>query len=328
MKKNIDFKLTKLTNTKGYSVKIKKFKTKLKNVKLDSDSILSTQVSLNKKYRHNSTFTENILSKIKKSVTKNNNIHNYKNRNYKNTLSFPIKFIKVKKINLNDQNNSYDAKPFSSHYQKISYSTNKKGKQKERNSALRKNKNIINFFNSKDFYNLRINYIKHKKTKKSEKKNNISLNKNQDKNKVNKSLFLKSFNKGYIHINSFGINKNINKNLKMNHRNNYFEKNRKEYEHCDHISSETFENNNLVIRKHKKNNTENICKIFEEIEKKIESLNKIKTKENINNNRLILNRIKANKNRDLIHNKITTEILTKSFKIKSNNDFHNSYMQK
>jgi hypothetical protein len=29
MKKNIDFKLTKLTNTKGYSVKIKKFKTKL-----------------------------------------------------------------------------------------------------------------------------------------------------------------------------------------------------------------------------------------------------------------------------------------------------------
>ena len=83
-----------------------------------------------------------------------------------------------------------------------------------------------------------------------------------------------------------------------------------------------------MIRKHKKNNTENICKIFEEIEKKIENINKIKTKENINNNRLILNRIKANKNRDLIHNKITTEILTKSFKIKSNNDFHNSYMQK
>ena len=327
-KKNIYSKFIKSTKTKGYSVKTKKFKTKFKKVRLDSDSILSTQVSINKKFRHNSTCIENILSLIKKSVKKNKEIKNYNNRNYKNILSFPVKFIKAQKINLSEKNNSYEIKPFSSYYQKISYSTNKKGKQKERNSALRKNKNIINFFNSKDFYNLRINYIKHKKTKKSEKKNNISLNKNQDKNKVNKSLFLKSFNKGYIHINSFGINKNINKNLKMNHRNNYFEKNRKEYEHCDHISSETFENNNLVIRKHKKNNTENICKIFEEIEKKIESLNKIKTKENIDNNRLILNRIKTNKNRDLIHNKITTEILTKSFKIKSNNDFHNSYMQK
>ena len=328
MKKNIDFKLTKLTNTKGYSVKIKKFKTKLKNVKLDSDSILSTQVSLNKKYRHNSTFTENILSKIKKSVTKNNNIHDYKNRNYKNTLSFPIKFIKVKKINLNDQNNSYNAKPFSSHYQKISYSTNKSGKQKERNSTLRKNKNIVNFFNSKDFYNLRINYIKKKKTKQYEKKINISSNKNQDKYKENKSSFLKSFNKGYIHINNFGNNKNINQNLKMNHRNNYFQKNRKEYENYYHISSETFENNNFLFSRHKKNNTTNICKIFEEIEKKIEGLNKIKIKDKTHNNKLILNRIKANQNRNLFHKKISTEILTKSFKIKFNNEFNNSHIQK
>ena len=120
----------------------------------------------------------------------------------------------------------------------------------------------------------------------------------------------------------------MNQNLKMNHRNNYFQKNRKEYENYYHISSETFENNNFLFSRHKKNNTTNICKIFEEIEKKIEGLNKIKIKDKTHNNKLILNRIKANQNRNLFHKKISTEILTKSFKIKFNNEFNNSHIQK
>ena len=160
---------------------------------MESDSILSTQVSLNKKYRHYSTCTENILTQIKKSLIKNNNnIYNIHKKSYKNTLSFSkqyVNYIRTKNFDFQDKINSYGVKPFSQHYQKICNTTTHK--RQENNSSLRKNRIIFNFFDSKDFYNLRINSIKKKKSKNSENNKNISVNQNKDKN--NKTISLLTF---------------------------------------------------------------------------------------------------------------------------------------
>ena len=325
MKKNINFKLFKSIDNFGYSIeqiKSKKEKYLTKKVKLDSDSILSTQVSINKKYRHNSTCTENILSQIRNSVMKKNYTTNNNKKN-KNTMNFSrqyTNYLRTKQLNLNAKINSYAVKPFSPHFQKISNISIKNGKQKENNSTLIKNKIIFNFFDSKDFYNLRINPIKHKKSKYYEEKKSNSTIKNKDKNNKSTSLFLKSFNKGYIHLNGLEINKFKHKNLKLNYRNNNCGNNRKDNCFYGHISCDKIENNNNISNKtHKKNKTTNICKILEEIGKKIEQRNKIKYKENTQNKRHILNLLKANKNRNFIQYKISSETLTKSLKIKIDN---------
>ena len=127
-------------------------------------------------------------------MKKNNNIFNKNKKSSKNTLSFSKQYIncaRTKNFDFQDRINSYGVKPFTQHYQKICNSTSHK--QDDKNLSIRKNRIIFNFFDSKDFYNLRINSIKKKKSKNSENKKNISVNQNKDKNNKTISL-LKSFN--------------------------------------------------------------------------------------------------------------------------------------
>ena len=340
MKNNIHFKLMKSINTLVHSndeqksqIKYKKEKEteKLfnKNIKLDSDSILSTQVSLKKKFRHNSTCTEDILSKVKNSLLKKK-LNKFNKNNNTNILSFSkqyTNFVRNRQLELNENINSYSIKPFSPYFHKISTYTNKNAKSKEKNSTLKKNKKIFNFFDSKDFYNLRIKSIKNKKIKNSGTNKNISLIRSNDTSKVNKSvsLNLKSFNKGFFNIKNSEINTNKNKNLKMCYRNKHFETIRKDKYFYDHISTDKFENNKYFITKHKKSNTTNNYKIMEEISKKIEKTSKLKIKVNAQNTKQLLNRLKNNKN--FIQYKISSKVLTKSLKIKNNNETNNNFIK-
>ena len=334
MKNNIHFNLMKSINTFSHSkdeqkskIKFKKDKEKLynKNIKLDSDSLLSTQISLKKKFRHNSTCTENILSQIANSLKKKNKLNNFNTNNYRNTTSFSnqyTNFMRNRKLSLNENINSYCVKPFSPYFHKISNYTNKHEKSKERNTTLKKNKNIVNFFDSKDFYNLRIKSIKNKKSKHSEINKNICLNKSNDISKGNKSvsLYLKSFNKGFTNIKNSEINTNKNKNLKMCYRNSHFETIKKDKFFYEHISTDKIENNKYFNTKHKKSNTTNNYKIMEEIAKNIERTSKLKIKVNTHNNKQLLNRLKNNINKNFIKYKISSKALTKSLTIKINHE--------
>ena len=323
LRKNINFKQMKIIETPGLSLAESKTKTKTKKektsnkLKLESDSILSTQVSLNKKYRHYSTCTENILTQIKKSLIKNNNnIYNIHKKSYKNTLSFSkqyVNYIRTKNFDFQDKINSYGVKPFTQHYQKICNTTTHK--REENNSSLRKNRIIFNFFDSKDFYNLRINSIKKKKSKNSENKKNISVNQNKDKNNKTISL-LKSFNKKIFHIKNFEIIKNKNNKERIISRFNHLEKIRKDNYFQKGISKDRIDNNNTLNKTHKKNNTTNIGKILEEIEKK--KLNKIKIT-NDKKNKSILKKLKNKNHRNINQYKISSKTLTKSLKIKIDN---------
>ena len=322
-KKNINYKLMKIIKTPGFSLAEEKSKTKKtkesNKLKLESDSILSTQVSLNKKYRHNSTFTENILTQIKKTLMKNNNnIYNIDKKCNKNTLSFSkqyVNYIRPKNFDFHDKINSYGVKPFTQHYQKIYNSTTHK--RQENNSSLRKNRIISNFFDSKDFYNLRINSIKNKKSKRLENKKNVSINQFKDKNNKTFSL-LKSFNKNIFHIKNFEI---INKNNKERiiNRCNRLEKIKNDNYFQKTISKEKIDNNNTFNKTHKKYNTTNIGKIIEDIEKKLHKTKNINDK----TNKYIFNKIKNKNNRNNNKYKISSKTLTKTLKIRIDNKPNN-----
>ena len=272
----------KIIKTPGFSLAEEKSKTKKtkesNKLKLESDSILSTQVSLNKKYRHNSTFTGNILLKIKNNINKKSCNNNLNKNKYKNTISFSKQntiFLSNKNCNLNEKIISYGVKPFSPNYYKISNSTQKN--KKERKNILKKNKIIFNFFKSKDFYNLRINAIDNKRSRESVKKKNISSNKYKDNNQTNKSisLFLKSFNKGLIHIKNYKIHKNNNNNSKINSKKRFG----KEKYFYEHISLDKTSNNYFLNKTQTKNNIDkNMDKFSEEIKKKTLELRRLKIK--------------------------------------------------
>ena len=74
--------------------------------------------------------------------------------------------------------------------------------------------------------------------------------------------------------------------------------------------------NNTLNKTHKKNNTTNIGKILEEIEKK--KINKIKIT-NDKKNKSILKKLKNKNHRNINQYKISSKTLTKSLKIKIDN---------
>ena len=288
--------------------------SKLNGSKIESDSLLSTQVSINKKFRHNSTLTEHIISKMKKnSIIKSNNIYKFSN---KNTLSFSNQYKNYYKINhfeykekLLDKINSYGIKSFTNHYKKISYFTNNNDKISEKKPFLIKNKKIFSFFESKEFHNLRISSNKKRKLK-----NKKYILKANDKINKSISILLKSFNKENINI-------DINNKTNINNQNNNFAPFIKDNHFKTH--SIYYKNENKIVSKktHKKNNTTNVGKIIEEFEKRIKKANKInKDIENNRNSKSVLNRLqKNNNNRNFIKYKISSKTLTKSFKIKNDN---------
>ena len=335
IKKNINYKLMRSIYKSGFSVEEQRSKTKTKknkylnnHIKIDSDSHLSTQVSLNKKYRHNSTYTENIIVKMKNSFLQKTKTSNLNQKNNKNVISFSkeyTNYLKKKNPNINNIISSYGVKSFSPYnqnkYSKYN-STKNNEKRDEGNSTLKKNKIISNFFESKDFCNLRINSIKNKKSKNSEVKKTISSNKYKDKNLVNKSisLFLKSFNKGHFHIRNNEINK-INKinnyNFKINSKNNHCENIKKDNYFYEYISPDNKENNNFLNKTHKKNiNSKSIYIVSEEIENKKGLINQMKIgKCKTKKNKHILNLLKNSKNRNFIQYKISSKVLGKSLKM-------------
>jgi hypothetical protein len=288
--------------------------SKFNRSKIESDSLLSTQVTINKKLRHNSTLTEHIISKMKKnSIIKSNNIYKFSN---KNTLSFSSQYKNYYKINhfeykekLLDKINSYGIKSFTNHYKKISYFTNNNDKISEKKPFLIKNKKIFSFFESKEFHNLRISSNKKRKLK-----NKKYILKANDKINKSISILLKSFNKENINI-------DINNKTNINNQNNNFAPFIKDNHFKTH--SIYYKNENKIVSKktHKKNNTTNVGKIIEEFEKRIKKTNKInKDIENNRNSKSVLNRLqKNNNNRNFIKYKISSKTLTKSFKIKNDN---------
>ena len=288
--------------------------SKLNGSKIESDSLLSTQVSINKKFRHNSTLTEHIISKMKKnSIIKSNNIYKFSN---KNTLSFSNQYKNYYKINnfeykekLLDKINSYGIKSFTNHYKKISYFTNNNDKISEKKPFLIKNKKIFSFFESKEFHNLRISSNKKRKLK-----NKKYILKANDKINKSISILLKSFNKENINI-------DINNKTNINNQNNNFAQFKKDNHFKTQVKYNKNENKIVSNKTHKKNNTTNVGKIIEEFEKRIKKANKInKDIENNRNSKSVLNRPKKNKNnRNFIKYKISSKTLTKSFKIKNDN---------
>lgn len=334
LKKNIKFSQLQLIDSVGYSFYGKKSKIKgkkeinSKGIKIESDSILSTQVTINKNRRHNSTCTEHILSHLKNSVTKKNK------KNSKNTLSFSKQYnnyLRSKNFDSKDNNiYSYGIKPFSPYYFKISNSTKHNDKQKERNLSLRKNRNIFNFFESSDFYNLKINSIKRKKSKVSETKKNISINQKKDKNKTHNSIdLLKSFNKKFFHIKNYKIIKNKINNSIINNKNNNSQKTQTDKYTKKHLLYDKAQNNKTMNKTHKKNNTTNIGKFIDEIKKRIDKTNQTKIKEETyQNNKSLLTRIKNSNNRNFVQYKISSKTLTKSLKIKFDNKSNNIFIKK
>ena len=291
--------------------------SKFNRSKIESDSLLSTQVTINKKLRHNSTLTEHIISKMKKnSIIKSNNAYKYNN---KNTLSFSNQYENYYKINhfeykekLLDKINSYGIKSFTNHYKKISYFTNNNDKISEKKPFLIKNKKIFSFFESKEFHNLRISSNNKRKLKNYQtKKYNL-----KDNDKINKSIsiLLKSFNKE-------SINNDINNKTNINNQNNNFAQFKKDNHFKTQVKYKKNENKIVSNKTHKKNNTTNVGKIIEEFEKRIKKANKInKDIENNRNSKSVLNRPKKNKNnRNFIKYKISSKTLTKSLKIKNDN---------
>ena len=281
IRKVSNYKLIKSIDALACSTVEQKSKTKTKKenncnriFKLESDSLLSTQVSVPKKYRHNSTCTRNILSLIKKSI----NCHKMNKNLHKNTLSFSKKNTsnyRTKQFDFKDRIKSYGMKPATQHFRKISNSIKDERKKQRRISKLKKNKIIFNFFNSKEFYDLRIS--KNFK-KKLESKNYTSINQNKEKDIVNKSIsiLITSFNKENKHTKNYEIiKKNKNSYAKINFMKNKFnkikiDKSLVNKEFSKNITNNKIENNYHFKQKHKKNRTANICKIMEEIENSID----------------------------------------------------------
>ena len=292
--------------------------------KLESDSFQSTQVSLNKKQsqntKKNNTCKEKILTQIKTDIKAINYNHN---RNYNATLSsiskkYNSEYInKEKGKNFKEKITSYECKPFKD-YSHQNYFTKIKLK-KQRTSTLIKNNKILNFFTSKDFYDLKISKINtHCFTKNFRDKKNISTK----KAKINKDLNI-------IDSNSFLLktfNKEKHKELKINNKNNIIHFNvyklKKNYfkylytKTSKHISCDKTNIFCSFNKRHKKNNTTNICK-------NIEGIEKMKVEKNIKNFRngkisiIKINSLKRNNNIQLKY-KMPSKTFLKSLEIKNN----------
>ena len=329
-----------------------------KVLKFETDSLQSTQVSLNKKtskkIRPKFSFGDKLLTQIKNTIKHINNINN----NITNNITFCSLSKNINTEFLHKDNNfkdkiiSYDCKPFPGYSQKNNYYT-KIQLKKQRTSSLIKNNKIFNFFTSKDFYNLKIennnninNMMKSSQnrsiTKHLEKiflnrKKNKSTNKNYENSKDlniidSHSFLLKTFNKEKNYKNSDNsYNKKINKyKYNLNYFNvNKFKKNYlKNFCTSKNISNDKSDIMGNYIIFHKKNKTTNFCKIIEEIEK-------MKNEMNLRNDkRYKINCINSlNKNNKNINNykiKYTTpsKSLIKSVEIKNSKNNGNTNFKK
>ena len=215
-KKKDKYKMMKpletLMNIGDRRSKICKEKDLKKVCKLESDSVQSTTVSFNKKTKHkfSCTCTDKVLTQIKKAIK---NIKSNKSQNLNNnTLSSYLKKFNTenpnKYLDLNfpiDKVISYGCKPFSEYYKNNKYFAKIKLK-KQRTSTLIKNNIIFNFFTSKDFYSLKIKGMKSFQkqnfskliephpTNLHETKKNKSMNKINEKLKINKDKKCRNIN--------------------------------------------------------------------------------------------------------------------------------------
>ena len=269
LKKNNQQIKKSIETFKSFLERKNKLLNKEKNIKKETDSFQSTQVSLNKKTKKNPNYAlsciEQIFTQIKKT---------FKNK-YSNSLSSFSKYdnIALNKINeFKEKISSYEYKPSPDCYKKNICSM-KLSLKKRRTSTLIKNKKIFNFFSSKEIYNLRnSNDLKNPKNtntftinhiNKIKRSINRSTNKNNEKFKVNNcintidsnSFLLKTFNKENI-VNNFEIQK----------RNNP-----KKFKFNNNIDCGKSDNYGYFNKKHKKNKTMNISKNIEEIQNKKEN---------------------------------------------------------
>lgn len=318
--------------------------------KLETDSLQSTQVSLNKKTNQRSTqklsYIDKILTQIKRTI-RNLNTNNNKNNN--TVLSSFTKKYNTEQNNIDfkikDNISSYGCKPFHDYFQKNTNVAKIKLK-KQKTSTLINNNNIFNFFTSKDFYNLKINNNNTKSQNKSVNKNTEKIQGNVLKklstNKITEnyrdinindsnSFILKTFNKDNICNNSNNINNNMNSNInktskrhKFNFKNFDFDKIKKNYRKylcnniCKRISYERPDNINNFYKTHKKNNTTNICKNIEEINKKKNFRNHKR------NHIIILNSINKKNMNVQIKFKTPSKTIIKSLEMKNNKNCNNT----
>ena len=281
------------------------FKEKdLKKVfRLESDSFLSTQVSLNKKQsqktKSNYSCVDNILTQAKSAIKS----INFNNKHNITLSSFSKKYNteycrKNKDKNFKEKITSYDCKPFHD-YSKQNYFTKIKLK-KQRTSTLIKNNKILNIFTSKDFYDLKINKIN---------SSNITANFKDKKNKtLKKEKIYKDLNT--IDSHSFLLktfNKEKNKDYKLSNKNNEIHLNANKFKKyyiknlCVHTSKQISYGKTDMFwefkKMHKKNNTTNICKNIEEIEKmKMKNEKNLKTFLNGQKNIIKINSLNRNNN--------------------------------
>ena len=305
--------------------------------KLEADSLQSTQVSINKKpsskVKPKFSCIDKILTQIK--TTTNNKSYYHKITNVslsslpkKHHTEFSHKYIKDKII-------SYETKPFPDYSQNITINEKSKLK-KQRTSILIKNNNILDFFNSKDFYDLKINTknIKNSNNKANisnnlettlKKKKNKSTNKNynlcKDLNIIDShSFLLKTFNKENI-SNNDGFTNNKKSKIYKNHFNHFNVKNfKKNYliylctNKTKCATNDKYETLYNFSKKHRKNNTTNICKNIEEIEKMKNE--KISLRNERKNKIGFINSINKNNIQFQLKNKTPSKNLIKSLEIK------------
>ena len=337
-----------------------------KGSKYEVDSIQSTTVSNNnKKDKHKKlTYTDKLLTQIKRAIkNKNTNKSQKLNLNNNTLTSFSKKSNNNKNnsnkhFNLNfpsDKVNSYECKPLSDYYLNNIYFANIKLK-KQRTSTLIKNNIIFNFFTSKDFYNLKIKnnniyYMKNQQNKNLTKinqthaidtKKSISLN---EKTKLKKDIYLndsnsfllKSFHKENETNNCNNImldNKSkISKIYKLSFKyfnlskmkNNYHKNLCNNNNISNHISNEKSETLYKFKNLHKKNKTTNIICKNKEIFKK----NKIKKQKLHNHKRnkiTILNNL--NNLNFQLYFKTPSKTVIKSLDLNANNkNENNSYIK-
>ena len=317
--------------------------------KLETDS-KSTKNSLNKNNNHAFSCIEKILTQIKKTIKKNSTKSKSKNKSKKKINNSSLSSLQKKyytnysnkEYDFKNKISSYDCKPFPEYYQKKLYFT-KIQLTKQKMSTVAKNNRILDFFTSKDFYNLKINNILRNSTNinNTNINNNIlnnnikracrSINKNNEKSKVYTDLNM-------IDSNSFILKTFNNEN---NNNNNQYEKNKtKKYKfnfnHLNHIDIDKLKekchkylygynsknmsydksDNYCFLIKHKKNNTTNICKNIEEI-------NNLKNKKDIlkknkRNKITLLNYLNNNNMKLQLNYKTPSKNLIKSLQIKNN----------
>ena len=290
--------------------------------RLESDSFQSTQVSINKKQSQKTKSNNSCVDKILKKKKSAIKTINYKHKHNITLSSFSKKHNteysrKNKDKNFKEKITSYECKPFLD-YSKQNYFIKIKLKKQRTSTLIKKNK-ILNIFTSKDFYDLKINKIN---------SSIFSVNLKDKKNKaLKKEKIYKDLNT--IDSNSFLLktfNKEKSKDYKKSNKNNeiHFNVNKlKKYYNkylcahtSKHISSGKIDMLCGFKKMHKKNNTTNICKNIEEIEKMKNEKNLkilLKGQKNI----IKINNLNRNDN---IHLKFRTpcKTLLKSLEINNN----------